>query len=198
MISTKLERTRGSLLLLVATAAVLLAIGGTTVSDALRYEREAILAGQVWRLLTAPLVHLGWSHLLMNIIGLLIIWGLFGQVFSNRDWGLISVICTLGIGLSLLLLNPNIGWYVGLSGLLHGYFAAGAVAERCSKQRTYIWLLGLLVAKLLWEQTQGPIPGSMVAAGGNVLVDAHLYGAISGLPLGWLFSRTSRRSLEEK
>lgn len=184
------------MLLIVAGIAVLLAVGGPTVSDALRYEREAILGGQIWRLLTGNLVHLGWPHLLLNIAGLGLIWALFGQALGNRAWTVTFVVCATGIGLGMLLFNPGIGWYVGLSGVLHGFFAAGAVAARNIKHGTKTLILGLLGAKLLWEQVYGSLPGTTAAAGGNVIVDAHLYGALAGLAAGGIMSHLSRRALQ--
>ena len=179
----------GYVLLLVAAAAIVITYGGSVYSEALQYERDAIFAGQVWRLLTAPLVHLTWSHALMNVGALIIIWGLFGTVFSSRAWVYITLGCTLGISAGLLILNPGISWYVGLSGVLHGYFTAGAIAERQIYKRTSMVMLLLVCGKLLWEQIIGPLPGSAEAAGGKVIVDTHLYGAICGFVPGWLLSR---------
>jgi rhomboid family GlyGly-CTERM serine protease len=176
-------------LLLLAALAVVIACGGSEYSEALRYQRDAILAGQLWRLFTAPLVHLGWPHTLMNVGALIIIWGIFGQAFASRAWLVITLGCALGISAGLLLLSPEIGWYVGLSGVLHGHFTAGAMAERHTRMRTCIVMLLLVSSKLLWEQFFGALPGSAETAGGAVIVDAHLYGAISGLLLGWLLSR---------
>src|SRR5690606_30285485 len=51
--------------------AVLIQAADSAVAELLRYEREAIFAGQLWRLLTGHLVHLSWTHLLLNILGLL-------------------------------------------------------------------------------------------------------------------------------
>ena len=187
---------RGYVLLLLV--AVVVTFCASICSEALQYQREAILAGQLWRLLTASLVHLSWSHALMNIGALIIIWGLFGQVHTNRAWVLITFGCALGISAGLLLLNPEISWYVGLSGVLHGYFTAGAIAERRTHKRTCMVMLLLVCGKLLWEQILGPLPGSAEAAGGKVIVDAHLYGAISGLVLGWVLSRESDTCEETK
>lgn len=188
-------RLRVSVLLIVAGIAILVAIGGSTVGEALRYEREAILGGQIWRLVTGNLVHLGWSHLLLNLAGLGLIWALFGQALSTRVWAAVFMMCALGVGLGLLLLNARIGWYVGLSGVLHGFFAAGAVATRDIKPGTKALILGLFGSKLLWEQVYGSLPGTTAAAGGgNVIVDAHLYGAITGIVLGGIIVLTARRA----
>jgi membrane associated rhomboid family serine protease len=67
-----------------------------------------------------------------------------------------------------------------LSGLLHGILAAGLV-ERLRKPETEtIVLTLLLVGKLVWEQLSGPLPGSEGTAGGTVVVDSHLFGALGG------------------
>lgn len=180
---------------MVAGIALLIAIGGPTVGDALRYEREAVLGGQIWRLVTGNLVHLGWSHLLLNLAGLALIWALFRQALGAWAWIITFMVCALGVGLGMLLLNARIGWYVGLSGVLHGFFAAGAVAARDINPGTKALILGLLGAKLLWEQVYGSLPGTTAAAGGNVIVDAHLYGALAGLVAGGIMSHLSRRAL---
>jgi len=157
-----------------------LALGGENATLLLRFERIEIQNGEIWRLLTANFVHLGWSHALLNIAGLVLIWLLFGQHFSNTDWSIILISSLLGTTLGLLLFNPTLTWYVGLSGALHGLFIAGCVAEIKLKYRSGMVLLVILIAKILWEQSQGPLPGTSDAAGGPVIVDAHLYGALAG------------------
>jgi len=80
----------------------------------------------------------------------------------------------------LWFLDPDVEWYVGLSGLLHGLLTAGLLASFLAGSRDAL-LLGLLVAgKILWEQVSGPLPGSQGLAGAAVVVDAHLYGALAG------------------
>ena len=184
-----------SVLLIVAGAAILVAIGGAAVSDALRFEREAIMGGQFWRLLTGNLVHLGWSHLLLNLAGLGLIWALLGQALSPRAWAITSIVCALGVSLGILWLNPNITWYVGMSGVLHGYFAAAALGAHQITPGTRALMLGLLSAKLLWEQIYGSLPGTTAAAGGNVIVDAHLYGAGTGIVIGGIIFLAGRRAV---
>ena len=51
----------------IAALILLAAIGGDTVRLAGRYEREAVLDGELWRLVTGHLVHLGWSHTVLNL-----------------------------------------------------------------------------------------------------------------------------------
>ncbi|HHH36167.1 MAG TPA: rhombosortase [Gammaproteobacteria bacterium] len=175
-----------SLALPAALGVILVAamIGGTTLNIWLRYDRVGILEGEIWRLLTAHLCHLGWKHLAMNVAGLFLIWMLFGRLFSNMAWGVIMVTSALGVGGGLLLFNPDIQWYVGLSGVLHGMFLAGAIASLLAGYRMELLLLLFVVGKLAWEQLYGALPGSESFAGGYVVVDAHLYGAVAGAAAG--------------
>ncbi len=161
--------------------ALLIQLGGGNIDEWLRYDRDGIFHGEVWRLISGHLVHLGWPHLWMNAIGLILIWLLFGHLIKNSSWLLIIVVCAVATSIGMLLFNPELQWYVGLSGILHGMFVAGVVASIKAGYRAELLLLILLTGKLAWEQVAGPLPGSTEFAGGNVIVDAHLYGAVSGL-----------------
>lgn len=172
---------RYSLPLALAAAALAFQVGGDPLILALRFERGAVAGGEWWRLLSGHLVHLGWSHLWLNIAGLTLIWALVGPLLSIRQWWITALVCAFGTGLGLVLGVPELEWYVGLSGVLHGLLAAGTVAGIAAGQRDMGLLLLALAAKLGWEQWRGPLPGSVEAVGGPVVVDAHLYGAIAGV-----------------
>ena len=167
--------------LVVAALAIGAQLGGDALQHLLRYDRDAILYGEVWRLLTGNFLHLGAMHLLLNLAGLALIWMFFGPRFNHAQWIVIVVVTALATGAGLLVLTPEVGWYVGLSGALHGYFVAGCMAEIRLKFREGWWLLLAITLKLAWEQWQGAMPGTADLAGGEVIVDAHLFGALSGL-----------------
>lgn len=169
----------GTPLLLGTTALLLMALGDGA-AEALRYQRMAILDGELWRLLTGHMVHLGWSHLLLNLAGLALIWALVGDSLTSEAWLLLLICCGLFDSLGLLLFNPELQWYVGLSGVLHGLLLAGSLARLVRGKHDSLLLIIALVMKLTWEQLAGPMPGSEASAGGTVVVDAHLYGAIAG------------------
>ncbi len=167
-----------------ALVVLALQLAGPVVAGLLRYQRESILHGQVWRLLTGHLVHLRWGHCLLNIAGLGLLWLLFSPRMAERAWLVSFGVCALGTSLALLWLAPQIQWYVGLSGVLHGLYASAVLCLwRPRDWEGYALALGL-AAKLLWEQQLGPMPGTEAAAGGPVVVAAHLYGAVSGLAAG--------------
>src|ERR1700680_2121071 len=62
---------------------------GDNVSQFLRYDRSAIAAGGWWRLLTAHIVHLDVQHLLLNELGLVLMWSLFARDCDAVEWGAI-------------------------------------------------------------------------------------------------------------
>ena len=52
-----------------AVTLVCVALEAAGLRDLLAYDRAGLGAGQVWRLLTAHFVHLGWTHMLLNLAG---------------------------------------------------------------------------------------------------------------------------------
>lgn len=157
-------------------------LGGDAARAALRYERLAVLDGEWWRLVTGNLAHLGPRHLALNLIGLALIAALGGRSLAGGRGAAIALGSMVGVGLGLLAFAPAVGWYVGLSGALHGLLAALAV-EHALAPATRGWAValgGALAAKLAWEQLAGPVPLTAEAAGGPVIVVAHLHGALAG------------------
>lgn len=158
---------------------------------ALRLERTLALS-EPWRLITAHLVHLGWTHLLMNLAGLAIIWGLLAPAMSTRQWAVIMIASALGVSLGLLLFSPQVAWYVGLSGLLHGLLAAGALAGLRQQRGMCVLILAFLTLKLALEQLVGGDAVTARLISGTVIVDAHLYGVLAGLVCGGLLRLRTR------
>ena len=151
---------------------------------ALRFDRDAIIDGAWWRLLSGNFVHLGPSHLFMNLAGLALVVALVWKHFGVFAWTTIILGSSLIVGLGLLWRNPEISWYVGFSGTLHGLVIAGALADLRLWPRSAAVLLLAVIGKLAWEQIGGALPGSESVAGGAVIVDAHLYGAVGGAVIG--------------
>jgi rhomboid family GlyGly-CTERM serine protease len=185
-------------LLVLGVAMLALQSGGEPVVEALRYERDLVTTDQGWRFFSASLVHAGWAHLLLNLVALLIVLLTVGRGMNALQvviaWTFASLTTTAG----LWLWNPDINWYLGASGALHGLLVAGAVPLAFAGHVVGLGILGVLIAKLAWEQIAGPVPGSAAAAGVAVIVDAHLYGAAGGilalLPNAWLARHPARVS----
>lgn len=166
----------------------ILELFGDLARDGLRYDRTGISDGELWRLVSGHFVHLGWSHFALNMAGFSLISYLAATLFSARQWCVIGVLTVVAIDAGFWYLQPELIWYVGLSGVLHGLLAAAAINGIRLQHREF-WLIAIfLVGKLVYEQTIGPIPGSEGSTGGAVVVAAHLYGAVGGALAGLYFS----------
>ncbi|NNC57692.1 MAG: rhombosortase [Woeseiaceae bacterium] len=172
-------------IVLIAASGLLLA--GETGRELLRFDRAGIGSGEIWRLVTGHFVHLGWPHFTLNAAGLLLVWYIVGNVFDTQRWLLVSCASLLSMDVGFWLLDPDLMWYVGLSGLLHGILAAGLVEKLKKPDAETIALAVLVLAKLAWEQVNGPLPGSEGTSGGAVVVDSHLFGALGGVVAAMLF-----------
>ncbi len=145
------------------------------------YERDAVAAGQWWRLLTGNLVHLGWTHLALNAAAMLIGARMFEGVRTPAAWLPAALLCMLAVPLGLHFLSPAVQWSMGVSGVLHGLLVVGA-ADLC-RRRDWLGpvLLALCIAKVTTEQFIGGGSPTESLIGGPVVVDAHLWGALGGL-----------------
>ncbi len=153
----------------------------------LQYDRIAILDAELWRLVTGHFVHLGPGHYALNAIAVFLVWVAVGEYLSSPQWLVATAVTIAGVNAGLWLFNPEIVWYVGMSGFLHGLLVAGIVLGFQFLPREAL-LGGMVVAsKIIYEQMLGPMPGSEQSAGGNVVVDAHLYGALAGLAIAAVF-----------
>lgn len=150
------------------------------------FERSRIVAdAEAWRLASAHFLHLGFAHLAMNAAAVLLVWALVGRAFGPRRWcGSIALIA-VGTGLGILLFVPAVTGYVGLSGVLHGVLAAGAIARLPEHRIESAVLLGALALKLAFEFVAGPSPFSESLIGGRVIYQAHAIGALCGAATGF-------------
>lgn len=178
-IAVALQWDRGRwlwLLLILLGLGVVLGLGDS-VGGLLRYDRGAIAAGGWWRLLTAHTVHLDLHHLLLNELGLVLMWALFAQDYDGIEWCVIVLSGALAISSGLWWLSPRVAWYVGASGVLHSVMAAGCAKHLAERAWDRWILIACLVAKLAYEQL-GPHEAAWI------VVDAHLYGAVCGFAVG--------------
>lgn len=172
-------------LLAVLLPCLVLAALGEPARLLLRYDRFAIGHGELWRLFTGNFVHLGMGHLLEDMAGLILLWLLFEDALPG--WRTPAAICAgaLAVGIGLYIGDPQVDWYVGISGALDTLWAAGSLGLMLQRDRFGWMLASVLLAKLAYEQLFGALPFSSVSSGGNVIVDAHLYGALAGALIGF-------------
>ena len=167
---------------------LLLGLGGDDARALLRFDRAAIDAGQWWRLLSCNFVHLGWWHLFLNEMGLLVLLLLCPERLSPWVWARRVVLIGLGMSAGLYFFVPGTQWYVGMSGAIHGLFLLG-LGRQIVAGRDLIaaGCLAYLVGKIAWEMVVGVPVSDEAAIGGSVLVESHLYGSLSALIYGLIF-----------
>jgi len=153
--------------------------------DSWRFNRELVEQGQLWLLFSGHIVHLNWSHWALNMAGLAIVAFFFSAHAGVKQWLAVLFVSASVINIGLWWWMPEIRFYVGLSGVLHGLFLYGALREiRFYPVSGYV-LTTVLIGKLVWEFFNGALPGSEDMVGGRVLTEAHLLGAIGGISV-WL------------
>ncbi|HID82959.1 MAG TPA: rhombosortase [Chromatiales bacterium] len=169
------------LLLLLVLSTVLLQALPEAAQLQVRYDRAAILLGEGWRLFSGHLLHLGWVHLALNLAGLGLIVALFWQYWSTLKFVFVFLFSLAAVDVGLWWFSPEVGWYVGLSGILHGLLIAGAVFSFQRERAFSIAVMVIVIGKLAWEQITRTSAGTEKLIGGHVLFDAHLYGFTGGL-----------------
>ncbi len=188
--SLNCDRAYGWALIGACAALAAAELAGEPLRTAWSYQRAALAAGEWWRLLSAHFVHLDAGHAVLNGLGLVLMWALFARDYSPLRWLAIYLSSTLAIGAGLWFFDPEIQWYVGASGALHGVMSAGTLAHLRRRDLDGWILAAFIIAKLSYEQLAGSMP---FAGAAHTVVDAHLYGAIGGL-VPALFLRSRREA----
>jgi rhomboid family GlyGly-CTERM serine protease len=176
-------------------------VGGTPFAQALRFQRMDVLGGEVWRLLSGNLVHLGWVHWALNMAALAVcLWldtATVGRAGAVR-WAWRFVVLCAGVGLMLLWLSPSIASYVGLSGVVYGLFVL-ALWPRARSGEWIGWVgLLIVVARMAMQLSTGTSADEETRIGGPIVAQAHLYGVITAMAISAgeaLAARQRRRAV---
>lgn len=127
-------------------------------------------------------VNTGAAHLGLNLAGLVALCLLYIEHYAQISRLIAAVIAnSLCVTGGLLVFNPDIAWYAGLSGLLHGLLALHALLDLPRHRLLSASLLVGLGLKLAYELTAGPSATVAQLIGAPVIVMAHVYGSIAGL-----------------
>lgn len=166
-------------LLMVASAATIAVVPG--LSAWLVYDRTAILNGQIWRMFTGHWVHFSTSHLVYDSLVL----GIAGWIIEAKrlpDFGWLCMLAPWFISGVLLVAEPRMEWYGGLSALataavvylaLFGLEEAGLWRWAC-----LVTLLGV-AGKITFEAATGQMIFATVKNGAVVVSPvSHLSGVL--------------------
>jgi len=147
-------------------------------SQVFRFEHDWIEQAEFWRVLTGHWIHFNWQHLLLNGLGLVLCVGITRPNWSISRWIVYNLLLASGISILFTWFNPELGWYVGYSGVLFGLFLLSAF-ELFKTERIMALLLGLGVcSKVALEQMSPMTLTTSDIIGVPVIIDAHLYGLL--------------------
>lgn len=190
MITTKtpfgsLELWAGPLTIMAMMLAV--EVFGDAGRAALQYHRGLIAEGQWWRFLTGNLAHLGWYHWALNTLGMIVLVLLCPDRLSPLVWARRLVLLGLGMTAGLWFFAPDLRTYVGMSGVIHGFFVLGLMPQVLKKDLIAAGCLAYLLGKIGWEMFFGAPVSDAEAIGGMVAVESHLFGSLAAFIYGLAF-----------
>lgn len=168
----------------------------------LEYRYELIQA-QPWRAFSAHFVHINWTHAVINVAAWIILARLFADELASWRHLVVIAVSAVGVSAWLALIHPEIAWYRGLSGVLHGVFFAGAIAWTgttlraidAGKSSLYlpIGLIAVGWAKVVAEQPAGSATLHADWLDAAIVPQAHLAGSVIGNAIGAMMAFCSRR-----
>ncbi|WP_394129875.1 rhombosortase [Shewanella maritima] len=163
---------------------------GFDAGNVLAYRYDGVSQYELWRLFSGNFLHTNFWHLLMNLGGLWVIIFLHEMHYKHHPGKLILLISVLSLiqGVGLYYLFPETKGFVGLSGMLHGLFAFGAIMDvRKGFRSGYMLLIGVIV-KVMYEQYFGAPEDMSTLIGARVSIESHFIGLFSGVIIGlfWL------------
>lgn len=166
-------------------AVALIVMGLLQLSDfqTLRYQQNWLANGEYWRIFSAHWVHVNTPHLLLNAFGLVLCMGITSPPWSIMRWVIYNFLLTLGISISFTLLNPELQWYAGYSGVLYGIFMLAAIDLYRRDKPIAVLLTMAISTKIVLEQVGGFNVTSSKFIGTPVVIDAHLYGALLAISI---------------
>jgi rhomboid family GlyGly-CTERM serine protease len=194
MLNLPIQRQFISAPLFILALSVVLFILEPFSSELLAYDRLRLASGEFWRFISGNFLHTNFNHLILNGFSLVLLWALHGQYYRTWAYLTIFMICSLGTTLGIYVFAPNMLWYVGLSGALHGLFVIGAYHDILKGYKTGWLLLVGVGLKITHEQWAGASQDVAELIGASVAIDAHLFGAFTGMLLvSYLLINKQRR-----
>jgi rhomboid family GlyGly-CTERM serine protease len=119
-----------------------------------------VVAGEWWRILTFPLVHVSWYHLILDAGAFLFLFHGLMETSAIKRLGIVAACAAGSLGFALLT-SPLTGGLCGLSGIAHGLMAVSAIELMQTKgktlQHTGLACLLIVVLKGLVEALSGQV-----------------------------------------
>lgn len=154
----------------------------TPLRELFYFSPGAVAAGQWWRVVTHPFVHVSWYHLLLDGTAVLL---LYHGLERHRLW----YVAATGAGslLASLWFWPAIGTtgLCGLSGIAHGLMAVTALESIRHGDRFGWGCLALVAGKCVWEGFTGHVMFEALHFGmmGTPVAVCHLGGVLGGMTM---------------
>lgn len=148
------------------------------------YDRNKVLDGDIWRVVTGHLVHFSWQHFGYNLI-LLVLTGCWLEYRLGVRYVWLLVLTSLVSGLYFLLFLPDMAHYGGLSGLVSAnvvYLSLLEIQHNKKARPFWIAIILLFIAKVGYEML---MKETIFVSQSNTMFEvapsAHIIGAIVAL-----------------
>ncbi len=145
------------------------------------FDRQAIFAGEFWRLFSCHFVHCDLEHLSLNLLGLMVLILIFDEVSPLKIWSLLAlgiVVVDTWIWFEM----KELEYYCGLSGIENTLLVVGLNSIWNSNKSKYAAIAGVLsLAKIIYEITTQNALFSKVSW--QAVPEAHAAGFTAGLLL---------------
>ena len=145
---------------------------------------EHVTQGEYWRFFSAHFTHISWVHCLSNIVGLILLAGIFNQSKKTLHWSFATfLICTI-VSTGLILFSNQLNWYIGFSGVLTGLYAYAAIITFRENLKISTIIIIALSIYILAQVLEGEIINATIMTDIKTSSYAHAFGFITGLIYG--------------
>ena len=140
----------------------------------------------LWGILTAPLLHADYGHIMANSLPGALFAGLIAMSSKRLFWQVTLLITVVGGGLTWLVGGVNTV-HIGASGLIYGWLAFLVVRGFVNRRVMQI-ILGVILASMYSGLIWGVLPTQMA-----VSWQMHLFGGLAGIWAAVMFKRGRAR-----
>jgi membrane associated rhomboid family serine protease len=141
----------------------------------------------LWGILAAPLLHVGWVHLVGNTVPFVVL-GWLVMLRRISDFLIVTALAILVGGLGVWLFGAPNTVHVGASGIIFGYLGY-LLARGWFERSLWALLLGLAALFLYGGVIWGVLPGRS-----GISWEGHLFGFVSGIVAARLLVSASPRA----